>query len=232
LLVTFFLCDLPLSEKQKERKRREKTVWEQLLQADYASFVLLMPGTICLLSGLQVGAENLDFSSTKVIVLLSVGVALLVAFIVIEVLIVKHPIFPRSFMNSRSNVAVMLGQFTMGIAYNALIYFIPLHFQVVKGDNAIKAALELLSFIVAGVVGGFLSGVFTRVTGHYKYPMWISGGICVVGAFLIYSCTITTSNTLFYVYLAIFGFGCGIVMNSLVIAGQAVVSEKEYVYTM
>lgn len=231
LLITVFLCDLPLSDKQKERKRREKTLLQQLLQADYASFVLLMPGTITFLCGLQIGAENLDFSNTKVIALLAVGAALIVLFIVVEVFVVKHnPIFPRSFMCSVTNVAVMVGQFMMGITYNALIYFIPLYFQVVKGDNAIKAALELLSFIIAGVVGGFLSGIITRVTGHYKYLMWVSGAISIAGIFLIHSCTITTSNTIFYIYLAIFGFGCGIMMNSLVIAGQATVSEKQYVY--
>lgn len=203
---------------------------EQLLQADYASFVLLMPGTICFLSGLQIGGENLDFNSTKVIVLLTVGIVLVVGFILAEVFIVKNnPIFPRSFMSSVTNVSVMVGQFTLGIAYNALIYFIPLYFQVVRGDNAIKAALELFSFIIAGVVGGLLSGIFTRVTGHYKYLMWVSGAIGVAGAFLVYSYKITMSNTVFYIYLAVFGFGTGIIMNSLVIAGQATVSEKEYV---
>lgn len=228
LLITLCLCDLPLSEKQKERKRREKTLWQQLLQADYASFVLLMPGTICLFCGLQIGGESLDYSSTKVIALTVTGLVLIVAFVIIEAFIVKqNPIFPRSFMNSVTNVAVMVGQFMMGVSYNAAIYFIPLYFQVVKGDSAIKAALELFSFIVAGVVGGFISGVVTRITGHYKYLMWLSGTIGVVGAFLVYSCTITTSNTLFYIYLAIYGFGSGILMNSLVIAGQATVSEKE-----
>ncbi|OAD03364.1 hypothetical protein MUCCIDRAFT_81355 [Mucor lusitanicus CBS 277.49] len=60
-------------------------------------------------------------------------------------------------------MAILIGQFAGGAVNNAIIYFIPLHFQIVKGDTAVESALELLSFFITAVLGGLLSGIVIRV---------------------------------------------------------------------
>lgn len=223
-----FLCDLPLTSKEQERQRNEKTIWKQFLQIDYASFFLLTPGAVCFLIGLQIGGEELRFDTPTIIALLTVGPILMGLFVVSEIWVVKqNPIFPRHFIMSINNVAVLVGQFAGGAVNNAIIYFIPLHFQIVKGDTAVESALELLSFFITAVFGGLVSGAIINRTGHYQVMLWGGTALSVIGAALLQSCTIDTSNTLQYTYLAILGFGIGIFKNIFVVVGQAAVSIEE-----
>jgi hypothetical protein len=228
MIIIAALCDLPLTKKQGERKRGEKTLLTQLRQVDYASLLLLMPGAVCFLTGLQIGGEELVFNSPLVITLLIMGPLFFILFVISEIWIVKHnPIFPRHFVMSRTNMAVLAAQFTSGIANNAIIYFIPLHFQIVKGDTALQSALELLSFFISGVVGGLVSGIIVHKTGHYRILLWASAALCIIGASLLQTCTIDTISVVQYTYLGILGSGIGICKNMLIVAGQAAFVTRE-----
>ncbi|KAG2215926.1 hypothetical protein INT46_004182 [Mucor plumbeus] len=227
-IIILVLCDLPLTNKEKERQRNEKTIWKQFLQIDYASFFLLTPGAVCFLIGLQIGGEELRFDTPTIIALLTVGPILMGLFVASEIWVVKqNPIFPRHFVMSINNMAVLVGQFAGGAVNNAIIYFIPLHFQIVKGDTAVESALELLSFFITAVFGGLISGVIINRTGRYQVMLWGGTALSVVGAALFQSCTIDTSNTLQYTYLAILGFGIGIFKNIFVVVGQAAVPIED-----
>lgn len=222
------LCDLPLTSKQTERQRNEKTLWRQFRQVDYASFFLLVPGAVCFLVGLQIGGDQLRFDTPLIIALLIVGPVLMSLFVVSEMWIVQHnPIFPRHFVMSINNMAVLVGQFAGGAVNNAIIYFVPLHFQIVKGDTAVESALELLSFFIAAVLGGLVSGIVIHKTGSYRFMLWGSAALSTVGAGLLQSCTIDTTNAVQYTYLAILGFGIGIFKNVFVVVGQAAVPVEE-----
>ncbi|GAN02313.1 membrane transporter [Mucor ambiguus] len=226
--IILLLCDLPLTRKQTERQRNEKTLWRQFRQVDYASFFLLTPGAVCLLIGLQIGGDQLRFDTPLIIALLILGPALMSLFVVSEIWIIKHnPIFPRHFVMSINNMAVLIGQFAGGAVNNAIIYFIPLHFQIVKGDTAVESALQLLSFFITAVMGGLLSGIVIHKTGRYRFMLWSSTALSTVGAALLQSCTIDTPDAVQYAYLAILGFGIGIFKNVFVVVGQAAVPVED-----
>lgn len=226
--IILVLCDLPLTRKQTERQRKEKTLWRQFRQVDYASFFLLTPGAVCFLVGLQTGGDQLRFDTPLIMALLILGPVLMSLFVVSEIWIIKHnPIFPRHFVMSINNMAILIGQFAGGAVNNAIIYFIPLHFQIVKGDTAVESALELLSFFITAVLGGLLSGIVIRKTGRYRFMLWSSTALSTVGAALLQSCTIDTPNAVQYAYLAILGFGIGVFKNVFVVVGQAAVPLEE-----
>ncbi|KAK4516015.1 uncharacterized protein ATC70_010976 [Mucor velutinosus] len=226
--IIVVLCDLPFTSKQTERQRNEKTLWRQFRQVDYASFFLLMPGAVCFLVGLQIGGDQLRFDTPLIIALLILGPVFTSLFVVSEIWIVQHnPIFPRHFVMSINNMAVLAGQFAGGAVNNAIIYFIPLHFQIVKGDTAVESALELLSFFITAVLGGLVSGIVIRKTGRYRFMLWSSTALSTVGAALLQTCTIDTPNAVQYAYLAILGFGIGVFKNVFVVVGQAAVPVED-----
>lgn len=226
--IILVLCELPLTNKQMERQRNEKTMWKQFCQVDYASFFLMTPGVVCFLVGLQIGGDQLGFDTPLIIALLTLGPALMSLFFIAEIWIVKHnPIFPRRFVLSVNNMAILVGQFAGGAVNNAIIYFVPLHFQIVRGDTAVESALELLSFFIAAVFGGLVSGIVISKTGRYRFMLWSSTALSAVGAALWQNCTIDTPNTVQYVFLAILGFGIGVFKNVFVVVGQAAVSAED-----
>ncbi|KAL9546781.1 hypothetical protein MBANPS3_006489 [Mucor bainieri] len=216
-----------------ERQRNEKTLWKQLWQVNYASLFLLIPGVVCLFVGLQMGGDQRRFDTPLVLVLLILGPVLMLLFVASEMWIVKHHdnlifSFGRHAVLSMHNMAVFVGQFAGGAANYALIYFLPLHFQIVKGDTALASAVELLSFFIPAVLGGGLVlGVVMHIKSCYRFMLWSSSSsstaLSVVGAALLQSCTIDTPNAVQYTYLAILGFGSGI----FVVVSQASVPAED-----
>ncbi|KAI8887724.1 MFS general substrate transporter, partial [Backusella circina FSU 941] len=227
VVIIAVFCKLPPTEKQLERLRQEKTIWDQIKQIDYATVGLLMPSCCILLVGLQLGAEDLMFTRPEVLSLLIIGPILVISFIFVEVFFVKsNPAFPRNFMSSRHNVAVLIGNFMSGVMLNAFLYFTPLQFQIVKGDTAVASAIKLFPLFIGTTVGGLLSGVVMSRTG-YSQIFLLAGPLCaLIGSALFQQSTISTSLVVVFTELAVFGLGTGAFKNALVVAGQAGVPRK------
>lgn len=212
----------------KEEEKNDLTLFTQLRQVDYASLILLMPGAICLLVALQTGGEMLSWGSPLVLSLFGVGAFIILLFIICEIWVVKHnPVLPRRMMTSRTTLSIFIAQFGGGATDYAVLYFVPLQFQIVRGDTAVQSALELLSFFLAAVTAGLISGILISKTGHYRIYLWVGCVLSTVGAALFSTCTLDTDVIHQYAYLAILGLGVGLCKQSFVIAGQAAVPEKE-----
>ncbi|CAO3624742.1 unnamed protein product [Cunninghamella blakesleeana] len=224
IIVFYFRSDMYVKEKEKE----DLPFLTQLRQVDYASLVLLMPGSICLLVALQTGGEMLSWGSPLVLTLFGVGSFIILLFIICEIWVVKHnPVLPRRMMTCRTTLAIFVAQFGGGATDYAILYFVPLQFQIVRGDTAIQSALELLSFFLAAVTAGLISGILISKTGHYRIYLWVGGILSTVGAALFSTCTLETDVIRQYAYLSILGLGVGLCKQAFVIAGQAAVPEKD-----
>jgi hypothetical protein len=70
-------------------------------------------------------------------------------------------------------------------------YFIPLYFQYVHQDSALKAAVRLLPFIVVLITCIMLNGGLLPVVGYY-YPWFLASGIftTIGGALMLPSTSI------------------------------------------
>ncbi|KAI8343349.1 major facilitator superfamily domain-containing protein [Chlamydoabsidia padenii] len=224
IIVFFFKRDMYIHDRQTSNLPLTK----QLRQVDYGSLLLLMPGAICILVALQTGGEQLSWSSPMVIALFSIGGFALALFMVSEIFIVKHnPVMPRRLVTCRSSMAVFIGQFAASASDYAMLYFVPLHYQIVRGDSGVQSALELLPLFLFAVTSGLISGILITKTGHYRIYLWLGCGLPVIGAALFATSTVDTNVVHQYVYLAIMGTGVGLLKQALVVAGQASASEKD-----
>ncbi|CAO3607967.1 unnamed protein product [Cunninghamella echinulata] len=224
IIVIFFRRDMYM----KAKENNSLPLLTQLRQVDYASLILLMPGAICLLVALQTGGEMQDWTSPLVLTLFGVGTFVIILFVICEIWVVKHnPVLPRRMMTSRTTLSIFVAQFGGGATDYAILYFVPLHFQIVKGDSAVQSALELLSFFLSAVTAGLISGILISKTGHYRIYLWIGAVMATVGASLLTTCTVNMDVIHQYAYLAILGLGVGLCKQSFIIAGQAAVPEKE-----
>jgi MFS family permease len=79
----------------------------------------------------------------------------------------ERRIFPGEFLKRRS---VMLLYFAMnaatGTAFIA-IYFVPIYFQFVKGDDGLDSAVRLLPIVITFVFSIFLNGALMPLVGYY-----------------------------------------------------------------
>jgi hypothetical protein len=224
IIVFFFNRDMYMHDRQTSTLPMS----QQLLRVDYGSLLLMMPGAICILVALQTGGEQLSWSSPMVIALFSVGAMALVLFVLSEIFVIKHnPVMPRRMVTCPTSMGVFAAQFAASMSDYAILYFVPLHYQIVRGDTGVQSALELLPFFLAAVVSGLLSGILITKTGHYRIYLWVGCVLPVIGTALFSTSTVDTNVVHQYVYLAIMGFGVGLLKQGLVVAGQAAADERE-----
>lgn len=83
------------------------TLMEGLRQIDWSGTLLVVPGTVLFLYGLEVGGVSQPWSSPVTVCCLVFGVVLLVLFLVNERYVPKRPIMPLQIFKNRSNLAAL-----------------------------------------------------------------------------------------------------------------------------
>jgi EmrB/QacA subfamily drug resistance transporter len=155
------------------------------------------------------------------------GAAGLVAFVWVESRMGDEALLPlrlfrRSVFALGSAQAAVIGMGMFGG-----ISSIPLYLQIVKGASPTKAGLLLLPMIAGMMSASLASGQYTSRTGRYKlFP--VAGSVLMVVGMLIMT-RIGADTPLWEadIYMAIFGMGLGMNMQSIVLAMQNAVEPRD-----
>ena len=95
------------------------------------------------------------------------------------------------------------------------IFYIPLYFQFVRGESAIRSAVDLLPFLVTSVSAMLISGRLISSFGHYKLWFIAGSSLALIMSVCLYTTEIETSHGKIYGYLILGGVGTGMyAMNS------------------
>lgn len=97
--------------------------------------------------------------------------------------------FPVHLLKSRTQLSLCIATAANAAAAFCMIYFIPIYFQFVHGDKALRAAVRLLPYIAVNVSTNLATGRFLPRIQYYMPVYLISGLFTVI------------VSTLFMVYL-------------------------------
>jgi len=179
---------------------------------DLAGAVSVTAG-LALLVYTLVDANNAGWTSSQTIVLGTVAVALLAAFVVIEMR-QRHPLVPFSIFRLRtlrgSNVVGLL----IGMSLFSMFFFISLYLQQVLGYSALKAGVAYLPLALLIIVSA--AGASQLVTRIGFKPTLIAGLLFIAGALLWFAQVSATGGSyvgdvLFPSMLAAVGLGLAFV---------------------
>ncbi|EED21064.1 efflux pump antibiotic resistance protein, putative [Talaromyces stipitatus ATCC 10500] len=89
------------------------------------------------------------------------------------------------------------------------VYFLPLYFQLIRGDSALMAGVRLLPLVCFLIAAILFAGQVVSRTGHWQ--AWFFGGsvLVLIGSALLYTVDEHTSNAKIYGYSIIVGTGAG-----------------------
>ncbi|KAI9891417.1 MAG: hypothetical protein M1814_002736 [Vezdaea aestivalis] len=136
-------------------------------------------------------------------------------------------IFPVQFLKSRTMLILYAQIASASSAIFVAIYFIPLFFQFVKGDDALEAGVRLLPLIVFLVVFCLVNGGVLSKVGLYM-PWYLVGGILVVaGGALMFTVDENTSPAKIYGYSILLGTGAGCYVQASFSVAQASVPPAD-----
>ena len=107
------------------------------------------------------------------------------------------------------------------------IYFIPLYFQFVQTDEALRSGVRLLPYIVPLVVSSMLNGALMEKLKYYLPWFLVGGTLIIISNAMLFNISLTTHTAYIYAALALGGFGTGLFVNAPYTIAQWLVPSEE-----
>ena len=193
---------------------------------DWAGAAALATGLVPLLIIAEQG-RTWGWASGGAFLCYVLGAAGLATFVRIEAAMGDDALLPLRLFRG-SVFAVGSAQATIvGMGMFGGIASIPLYLQIVKGASPTKAGLLILPLIGGMMAASLMSGQITSRTGRYKIFPVVGSVFMVVGLFLMTQVGADTALWQTDIYMAVFGLGLGMNMQSIVLAMQNSVEPRD-----
>jgi EmrB/QacA subfamily drug resistance transporter len=193
---------------------------------DYLGTATLVLATTSLVLFTSLGGTTYRWGSAPIIGFGVVGAVLVVVFAIVERHAVE-PVLPLHLFSIRTFTVANLVGFIVGFAMFGALTYLPLFFQVVRGESPTISGLQLLPLMVGLLIVSIGSGQIISRTGRYRPFPIIGTGLVTIGLFLLSLMGIGTSSALAALYMLVLGMGLGSVMQTLVLVVQNAVPYSE-----
>jgi MFS family permease len=211
---------------------------EKIKRVDFLGAIILILAVFGLLVGLDRGS-NVSWSNPVTIAGLA-STPLFIVFVLVEKFVAANPFAPGRIIFNKSLFACYLCNFFAFGGWLALLFFIPLYWQVIGDYSASKAGLLLVPSIIGGVSGSLFGGVYMKRTARYYWITVIAYTNLTIGLSLIllFAGTITQSIPVMIVGTCICAFSNGLGVTTTLIGlianashtDQAVATACSYLF--
>ncbi len=178
--------------------------------------------TVSLVPLLTVAEQGRDWGwqSQRAVICYAIGAVGLIAFLAAEARAGDEALIPlRMFRNRTFSLTAVVGVVT-GMGMFGVLVSLPLYLQIVRGATPTKSGLLLLPLTAGIMIGSVISGQLISRTGHYKTFPIIGSVLMIGGAWLLHTVGVDTEFWRTSVYMAVFGFGLGNIMQPITLAVQ------------
>ncbi|KAG9303173.1 hypothetical protein G9A89_001789 [Geosiphon pyriformis] len=199
----------------------------KLLRVDYFGTFIFVVAVVSILLTLNWGGNKYEWTSPVIILLLLAGAFSILMFIFYEVYVAPEPVITGRLFKIRNPLAVFACNFTTGITFLGLIFYLPVYYQAVKGDGAMEAGLRLAPLMLGIVITSAVSGFVTSWTGYYRGWTIVGYSLIAIGTGLLTTFTEKTDRIQEIIYILIIGGGFGASLQTSLIAAQTSVNYKD-----
>lgn len=122
--------------------------------------------------------------------------------------------FPGHLLRSRSHILLYIGTSATITSLFVVTYYIPIYFQFVHNDTALRAAVRLLPFVVITVTFNLASGhLLSRI--QYYMPIYLVSGVFITlgGSLLMVYLDPSTPESHIYGFCIIIAVGTGLTLQ-------------------
>jgi len=218
LFSTIFFLNLP---------RKDVKMMDKLKMIDYFGIVTLLPGVVALLLGVSWGGNQYAWDSAVVIAMFAVAGVLIIAFVIAEKFFTKSPIIPLYLFKKRNYTLMSSASFFSGFCMLGTFIYLPIYFQVIKGDDATTSGLRMLPLMLSMVIFSMGSGMLIAKTGKYRWVPFFGGAMLTLGmGILLLLAEDSTFGQLVGLLIPV-GVGLGSLIQTTLIVTQASVLHEE-----
>lgn len=192
LAITGLVFVLPA--KPPPKKHVGSSFLQRVQQFDPVGMALLLPGLVLLLLALQWSGNGYSWGSTRVVVLLVLGLVLIIAFGVSQWWAGDRGTVPPRILSQRSIAAGAAVSLGFGSALIILTFYLPIWYQAIKGKSAVDAGIRLVPYFLGTVAFVIGSGFVVSKTGYYTPPLIAGTALLVVGCGLLTTFKVDTTT--------------------------------------
>ncbi|KAF3490686.1 aflatoxin efflux pump [Arthroderma uncinatum] len=221
MVAAFFLFDVP------DRDSAKLPLAKKLAQLDAPGTALVVPGVACLLLALQWGGQTYAWDNGRIIALLVLAAVLLIAFVASQFLLPKTATIPPSILKLRSVAGAAWATICIGSSQYIFVYYLPIWFQAIKNVAAVDSGIRLLPMMVSVIVAQIGGGFINQKIGYYT-PLGIFGvTVMCVGAGLLTTLQVDSSEGSWIGYQILYGIGMGFCFQTSNLATQTVLPKPQ-----
>jgi EmrB/QacA subfamily drug resistance transporter len=192
---------------------------------DYAGITTLSVGLVSLLIALD-QVDDWGWGDPRVIGLLALAAAMLIAFVPIERRAGEHALVPRAMMRNESFTASCLAVLFMSATFFAALLYLPQYMEKHLGFSALEAGVGLLPFLGTFAVVSFVAGPLYNRLG--AKPLAVLGAACITVAPFTFSLVGSSAGYGALVPgMLILGVGIGSFYPTTTTAGVTSVDESQ-----
>ncbi|KAK0729229.1 major facilitator superfamily domain-containing protein [Apiosordaria backusii] len=210
-----------------KNKGAERPFWERVLALDILGNALLLGASIMLFLALEYTTQGVAWSSSEVIGLLTGCGAVAITFIVWQWWKGEEALMPPRIVTQRT-VAASCGMAFM--TYGAIInltFFLPIWFQAIKNDSAIRSGVNMIPYFLVNAFFSLLAGIFVSIIGYVTPPAVIGSAIGTIGLGLLTLLNVNTTTAQWVGYEILSSAGFGISIQQGFTAVQTVLGEDD-----
>ncbi len=189
------------------------------VSVDYLGALLIASGVSVLLIWVSLAGTQFDWASSTTAWMVSLGVALLAAFVVVETR-VEEPIIPLRLFRDRTTSLATLASVMVGVAMFGATVFLSQYFQLARGMSPTSAGLMSLAMVGGVMVSSIATGRVIAVTGKWKRYLLGGSLLMAAGTAMLGTIDASTGIVTVGVFMAVLGVGVGAVNQNLVLAVQ------------
>ncbi|GAM82787.1 hypothetical protein ANO11243_007730 [Dothideomycetidae sp. 11243] len=217
LLVLLLFSRIPESTTKLPARQVLGTAIKSL---DLPGFMLISPGAVMLLLGLQYGGTIHPWSSSVVIGLIVGGIVTIILFLVWESQQGDIAMIPMAMLKKKIIWSAGATLFFLLGSILAAEYYLAMFFQTVHGEKPLMSGVHILPTTLGLLLFAVLAGMMTEKLGYYL--PWNLGGAAVasIGYGLMSTFTPTTPSPKWIGYQIIYGMGSGAMLAMPYVAVQ------------
>ena len=172
------------------------------------------------------GGTEYSWTSAPVLVLITLAVGSLVAFIAVERR-AAEPMLPLHLFQNRNFSLTMVMTFFVGVALFGAMTFLPLYQQTVQGASPTVSGLLLTPLMVGSAVTSIVAGQAVTRTGRYKMFPIIGGAVMTIGMFMLSRLGVSTTRLETSLDYVVLGLGMGFLMQMVSLIAQNSVELRD-----
>jgi MFS family permease len=193
---------------------------------DYLGATLIAGGVSAILIWVSLAGEQFAWGSWQTAALVSGGVVLLIAAILVE-RHARQPIIPLHLFGERTVVLAVIASVAVGIAMFGTTVFLSQYMQIARGKSPTESGLLSIPMVIGLFTASTLVGRQVTRTGRYKKWMLLGATLLTVGLGLMGTLDERTSLIELGAFMLLVGAGVGMLMQNLVLVTQNALSQKE-----